>query len=507
MNPVATSTVAWFEWDVTAAAIFRQRTTPQSIGSGNTAVVLSATLTNLLPGIGYHYRVVASNSLGLVSSRDVFFRGMTIALAGANPLNAACGEFVDPGALPNALPTRVVGGSQYCIAQKADGSLVGWGRNHSGVLNCPVLANVVGLSSASLHNLAVLANGSVAAWGDSAYGKTTVPALASGCVAVAAGGDFSIALRSDGRVVGWGDNTWGQRQVPAAAQSGVVAISAGAWHSLALKTNGTVVAWGAGTTIGAYHEYGQSIVPPEATNVVAVAAGAQNSMVLRADGSVLVWGQSCCGITTVPPEATNIVGIALAVNSTYCLALRTDGKLIGWGDSSFGQTGTPAEATNVVAIAAGGLHTIVTRADGSIFGWGDSSFGQLPPPADLASNTLPVSSSSTMPPSMSGTYEITYSVTGADGANATTNRVVQVTNLPPSSPLTLRVDSTNNTLRLVFTNSPCVTFTVLGSTNLSIPAGDWPVLGPAVEISPGQYEFSSVFSRPEYYYRVVLPAF
>jgi alpha-tubulin suppressor-like RCC1 family protein len=327
-------------------------------------------------------------------------------------------------------------------------------------------------------------------------------------VAVAAGGDFSLALRADGRVIAWGDSFFGQTAVPAAAGSGVVAIAAGAWHSLALKSDGTVIAWGAGRTVGAYHEYGQSIVPPGATNVVAVAAGAQNSMVLRADGSVLVWGQSCCGITNVPESATNIVGIALAVNSTYCLALRADGRLFGWGSGCCGQTATPAEATNVVAIAAGGLHTIVTRADGSMIGWGDASFGELPVPGDITSNSLPVSTSGTVVTTVPGAYNITYSVTSAGGSTATLNRAVLVTNTPPSLPLTVRWLMTNDTFGLTFTNSPCLTFTVLGTTNLNLTARDWPSLGAATEVAPGQYVFTepTASGRPQYFYRVLAPS-
>jgi alpha-tubulin suppressor-like RCC1 family protein len=503
VNPGGSDTVAWFEWDVTAASIFRRRTAPQTLGNSSAPVALSAQLNDLLPGVVYHGRVVASNGFGVVRSRDVFFRSMTIELIGPNPLATACASFDDPGATARALPSRLIGGAQYCLALKADGTMVGWGRNLNGVLNCPPLSNVVAISAASLHNLALLADGTVAAWGDSSYGKTAVPPSAQNIVAVAAGGDFSLALRDDGRVIAWGDNLEGQTSVPASAFSEVVAISAGAWHSLALKSDGNVIAWGAGKTVGLYHDHGQSIVPPEATNVVAVAAGAQNSMVLRSDGSVLVWGQSCCGITNVPASATNIVGIALAVNSTYCLALRPDDTVIGWGSGCCGQTATPAEATNVVAIAAGGLHTIVTRADGSLVAWGDGGFGQLPVPADITSNSLAVSTIGTIVPNAPGTYDISYSVTSADGSTATTNRLVLVTNAPPSFPLVVGGLVSNDTFRLVFTNSACGTFAVLGTTNIA--AIDWPVLGPAVEVGPGQYEFTdSSAGGPQRFYRVLV---
>jgi len=43
-------------------------------------------------------------------------------------------------------------------------------------------------------------------------------------------------------------------------------IAGGYAHSLALKADGTVVAWG-------WNDYGQTIVPAEATNVVAIAGG------------------------------------------------------------------------------------------------------------------------------------------------------------------------------------------------------------------------------------------
>jgi hypothetical protein len=44
--------------------------------------------------------------------------------------------------------------------------------------------------------------------------------------------------------------------------------------------------------------------------------------------------------------------------------------------------------------------------------------------------------------------------------------------------------------QLTFTNAPGVTFTVLGSQDLATPVPDWIIVGIALEISPGHYQFA-----------------
>ena len=48
-----------------------------------------------------------------------------------------------------------------------------------------------------------------------------------------------------------------------------------------------VMAWG-------NNSFGQTVVPPTATNVLAVASGSGFSLALRTDGSVLAWGNNAC---------------------------------------------------------------------------------------------------------------------------------------------------------------------------------------------------------------------
>ena len=58
-----------------------------------------------------------------------------------------------------------------------------------------------------------------------------------------------------------------------------------------------------------------------------------------------------------------------------------------------------------------------------------------------------------------------------------------------------------------FTNASGIPFAVMASTNLSLPPGDWTVLGPAREISPGQFQFTDpdATSFPSRFYQIRSP--
>ncbi|MSU58374.1 MAG: hypothetical protein EXS35_09370 [Pedosphaera sp.] len=54
---------------------------------------------------------------------------------------------------------------------------------------------------------------------------------------------------------------------------------------------------------------------------------------------------------------------------------------------------------------------------------------------------------------------------------------------------------------------PGATFSVLRSTNVTLPTSNWTVVGTATEVSPGQYQFTDPGARTnaERYYRVRWP--
>lgn len=66
---------------------------------------------------------------------------------------------------------------------------------------------------------------------------------------------------------------------------------------------------------------------------------------------------------------------------------------------------------------------------------------------------------------------------------------------------------TNGTVHFTFTNTVGASFSVLGSSDISLPVESWSPLGPAIETSPGHFEFTDAAanSRTVQFYRVRSP--
>jgi hypothetical protein len=213
----------------------------------------------------------------------------------------------------------IAAGSIHSLAARADGAVLLWGRIlGSFTTNVPAgLTNgaMVAPGPGAQHALALRADGTVVDWGASAnYSAvlTNIPAGATNIIGVALGAFHSLGLRADGTVIAWGDNSYNQIKVPTAA-SNVVAVSAGWYQNLALRADGTLVQWG--NLIGS---------PPQGTtNIVAIACGGNHNLALRADGKLFAWGQNYYGQTSIPPWATDVV--AIAGTSSASLALEGSG--------------------------------------------------------------------------------------------------------------------------------------------------------------------------------------
>jgi hypothetical protein len=76
-----------------------------------------------------------------------------------------------------------------------------------------------------------------------------------------------------------------------------------------------------------------------------------------------------------------------------------------------------------------------------------------------------------------------------------------------ASPLLTGTILTNGSVRFSFTNAPGINFTALASTDISLAAGDWTVLGAVNEISAGQFQFTDPqpAGSPQRFYRVRSP--
>jgi alpha-tubulin suppressor-like RCC1 family protein len=344
--PNGNDTVAWFEWGTNNT--YGGVTAAVNVGDRPSVVRISAVISNLPPLSVFRCRLMASNSLGLVSAAPVLFTtGQRVTQWGGT----SDGQMPVAAGLSNTV--AISGGHFHSLALTADGRVVAWGQNSAGQSLVPAgLGNVMAVSAGGYFNVVLHTDGTLQAWGENVVGQTNVPAGLSNVVAVSAGYNHTLALTADGLVVAWGENTGGQTTVPAGL-SNVVEVAAGGFHSLALKADGTVAAWGEGYA-------GHTTVPPGLTNVVRVSTG-RTSFGIKADGTLVSWPIDELMSADLAPVVDAEGGIF------YSLALRTDGTVTAWGIDYVGLTNVPPGLSNVVAIAGAGYHSL--------------ALGNLPPEA------------------------------------------------------------------------------------------------------------------------------
>jgi hypothetical protein len=526
-TPNGLPTVAWFEWGTNAN--YGNQTPVIAAGDGGSVVWVTNQIAELLPRLIYHFRIVASNSLGIACGTDRIFGFGERVWPWGN-----YGRYTMPKDLTNVAAIAAVG---YCsVALRDDGTVEAWGDNYFGQTNVPAgLSSVVALGGECWHNLALKSDGTVVAWGHDWEGQTDVPGGLDNVVAVAGGSSYSLALKRDGTIVAWGEEYY-LSSVPAGL-SNIVAIAAGNYHSLALRDDGTIVAWGDGRD-------GEIDVPASLTNVVEVAAGGYDSLVLKGDGTVVEWGDNTYDQTNVPTQVTNIV--AAAVGGAHSLALRNDGRLMGWGDSSNGQAQPPAGLTDVVAFAAGAVQSLALAADSPPSACPQACSGR--PNMDLTLRLLGTDLNneflsiriSSLPESgalyqsdsgirgaliaTNGTwvedsagYVIFAPATNSYGTPYTTFQFVANDGLVDSLPATVTISIVAPTILISnysITQSPTPSFQVSfgafsnqtysawASTNLL----DWQKLGTASEITPGTYLFADpVTNFPMRFYQLRWP--
>jgi hypothetical protein len=109
VNPNGNATNAWFEWSPDANLANFAVTSTQSVGSGNVAGLIAATLTNLATNTTYYYRAAASNAGATVRGNILSFTTQTPA---SITLSAASASFsaVQGGANPSAQTVQITNG-------------------------------------------------------------------------------------------------------------------------------------------------------------------------------------------------------------------------------------------------------------------------------------------------------------------------------------------------------------------------------------------------------------
>jgi BspA type Leucine rich repeat region (6 copies) len=76
VSPNGWPTIAWFQWGATSS--YGNVTSATALGSGTTALPLSAPLAGLTLGVTYHFRVAATNDYGLAYGSDQSFTTATL---------------------------------------------------------------------------------------------------------------------------------------------------------------------------------------------------------------------------------------------------------------------------------------------------------------------------------------------------------------------------------------------------------------------------------------------
>lgn len=224
------------------------------------------------------------------------------------------------------------------------------------------------------HTCALLDSGEVKCWGRNDYGQlgdgTTanrtqpvdVAGLTGDVVALAAGGRHSCALLAAGSVQCWGRNDYGQlgndsmtdQSTPVEVRglaSGVVALAAGGFHTCALLDSGGVQCWGRGPGNGQPAEVASAVDVVELSgDVVAVTAGLSHTCALLTTGAMKCWGSDSSGqrgdgtSDAGPATPADVVGlssgvVAIAAGQNHTCALRDTGEVRCWGDGAWGQLG------------------------------------------------------------------------------------------------------------------------------------------------------------------------
>lgn len=98
-------------------------------------------------------------------------------------------------------------------------------------------------------------------------------------------------------------------------------------------------------------------------------------------------------------------------------------------------------------------------------------------------------------------------ITGGDWGPIFMADNMTVTPLPPPIMIENPTVLSNGSFQFSFAYTPNMACTIYGTTNLSLAFSNWTALGNALEITPGDYQFSDprATSNPCYFYRVSTP--
>ena len=305
--------------------------------------------------------------------------------------------------------------SSFTLVVKADGSVVGWGRDPDRQAAQPVSANRVIPAPITID-------------------------LPGKVRQVAAGDTTQYALLEDGTVISWGTDEEGQlgdgpmgatgelgrypkpsiTPVRVTGLTDIIQIEAGAKHAVALRKDSTVWAWGTREEGAIGDGQPKTLRPVRAIGptqvsglqgITQIAAPRLHNLALRSDGKVMAWGQNRDGQlgngtrdnAWMPVEVAGLsrvvaiaAGVASFAGNSFSGAVRDDGTVWMWGSGTSGVMGNGVEnpspdepgGRNLLPVQVKGLanaktlslgfgHAAALPGDGTLRMWGHDGYGQI----------------------------------------------------------------------------------------------------------------------------------
>jgi len=410
VNPNALDTAWYFQYGPTISYGFS--TTTEGLPFSTSDSVVSASVSNLLPGTLYHFRLVAANSAGTTNAGDLTF---TTPVAVPAAITQAATSITSTGATLNASINPNGAATSYYFQYGLTASYGSFSSTNTLATGNSLISTnrtITGLAPGTLYHFRVVAVNSAGTTnaGDLTFSTGPVVATLPATSLTSTGATLNAMINPGGVATTawfeWGiGSIYNQQTTPTSVGSGsssvafsnvLTGLTAGlAYHGRAVASNSIGVVrgqdvrfWSPVLTLNGPSQItnalGTAFTDPGATvsaSPQTLVGGSGHTMALKPNGTIAAWGKNQFGQTVVPSGATNVA--VMAAGDAFSLAARVNGTCIGWGENGDGQTNVPPSATNVIALAGGGYHGLALRTDATLVAWGANNSGQGVVPAGL----------------------------------------------------------------------------------------------------------------------------